>query len=262
MINLKIGKKSLVGLALLMVAYAFGAPILENYLYIGKGDASNKRIIFNRGGSNAEIRWNESTSALEFSDDGSSFVAVARSGTAGQIFAFAGSTCPTGSVAADGTAYSRTVTYDTLFAAIDDDWGVGDGSTTFNVPDLRNRFLRGTGTNGDGNGGTAVSLAAFQADATAKNGLTATGTQSDHTHFLAVLEAVSPASGDLTSGTYMASNLAVGGANDYLLQRPTGGSPNAGLTSGASSGTVTVTVGAGDAETRPHSYGVLYCIWY
>lgn len=61
----------------------------------------------------------------------------------GAVMGFATSTCPTGWVAADGSAVSRTVTYDGLFASISDDYGSGDNSTTFNLPDYRGQFLRG-----------------------------------------------------------------------------------------------------------------------
>ena len=49
---------------------------------------------------------------------------------------------PVGWIPADGRALSRT-TYAALFAAIGTTYGSGDGSTTFNVPDLRGEFLRG-----------------------------------------------------------------------------------------------------------------------
>ena len=42
----------------------------------------------------------------------------------------------------DGSAVSRTA-YASLFAAIGTNYGAGDGSSTFNVPDLRGQFLRG-----------------------------------------------------------------------------------------------------------------------
>lgn len=54
---------------------------------------------------------------------------------AGSIFMFAGSTAPEGFLICDGSAVSRT-TYSTLYDAIGDTYGSGDGSTTFNVPDL------------------------------------------------------------------------------------------------------------------------------
>lgn len=60
----------------------------------------------------------------------------------GEISFFARNTAPTGYLKANGAAISRT-TYATLFAAIGTTFGVGDGSTTFNVPDLRGEFLRG-----------------------------------------------------------------------------------------------------------------------
>jgi microcystin-dependent protein len=68
---------------------------------------------------------------------------------AGAIMPFAMNGAPTGWLAADGTAVSRS-TYATLFAAIATTYGVGDGATTFNVPDLRGYFVRGSGTNSDG----------------------------------------------------------------------------------------------------------------
>jgi microcystin-dependent protein len=49
---------------------------------------------------------------------------------------------PTGWLKANGQIVSRT-TYAALFAAIGTTYGVGDGSTTFAVPDLRGEFLRG-----------------------------------------------------------------------------------------------------------------------
>ena len=50
-------------------------------------------------------------------------------------------TAPTGYLKANGAAISRT-TYADLFAAIGTTFGTGDGSTTFNVPDLRGEFIR------------------------------------------------------------------------------------------------------------------------
>lgn len=60
----------------------------------------------------------------------------------GALMPFAMSTAPTGWLVCDGSAVSR-VTYANLYAAIGSTWGAGDGSTTFNIPDLRGQFLRG-----------------------------------------------------------------------------------------------------------------------
>ncbi|WP_369952205.1 phage tail protein [Ralstonia syzygii] len=60
----------------------------------------------------------------------------------GEVQFFAMSAAPTGYMKANGAAVSRT-TYAALFAAIGTTFGAGDGSTTFNLPDLRGEFLRG-----------------------------------------------------------------------------------------------------------------------
>ena len=57
----------------------------------------------------------------------------------GSVTAFAGSTAPTNFLLCDGSAVSRT-TYAELFALISTTYGVGDGTTTFNVPNLKGRM--------------------------------------------------------------------------------------------------------------------------
>ena len=52
------------------------------------------------------------------------------------------SSAPTGWLSCDGSAVSRS-TYLDLFSAISTTFGTGNGSTTFNVPDLRGEFIRG-----------------------------------------------------------------------------------------------------------------------
>jgi microcystin-dependent protein len=66
---------------------------------------------------------------------------------AGSIQMFGGAAAPTGWFLCDGAAVNRT-TYASLFTAIGTTWGIGNGSTTFNVPDLRGAFPRGVGTHG------------------------------------------------------------------------------------------------------------------
>lgn len=60
----------------------------------------------------------------------------------GAIMAFAMNSAPDGWLKANGQAVSRT-TYSKLFAAIGTLYGVGNGTSTFNLPDLRGEFLRG-----------------------------------------------------------------------------------------------------------------------
>jgi phage-related tail fiber protein len=60
---------------------------------------------------------------------------------AGSVIHVAMNTAPNGYLKANGAAISRT-TYDKLFTAIGTQFGSGDGSTTFNLPDLRGEFIR------------------------------------------------------------------------------------------------------------------------
>ena len=60
----------------------------------------------------------------------------------GTIVAFAGTAAPEGWLLCNGSAVSRT-TYASLFGAVGINFGGGDGIATFNLPDLRGRFLRG-----------------------------------------------------------------------------------------------------------------------
>lgn len=63
----------------------------------------------------------------------------------GTIILHAATTAPAGTLVCDGSAISRT-TYADLFAAIGTTYGAGDGSTTFNLPDVRDEFPRFNGT--------------------------------------------------------------------------------------------------------------------
>lgn len=70
-------------------------------------------------------------------------------GPIGSILAWTSNSIPFGYLLCDGSEISRT-TYADLFAAIGTTFGVGDGSTTFNLPDLRGRFPLGKSTSGTG----------------------------------------------------------------------------------------------------------------
>lgn len=62
----------------------------------------------------------------------------------GMVSPFAGSSAPTGWLICDGSAVSRS-TYAALFALIGTTYGAGNGSTTFNLPDLKGRGVIGVG---------------------------------------------------------------------------------------------------------------------
>ena len=64
----------------------------------------------------------------------------------GEIKLYAGNIEPTGWLKCDGRAISR-IDYAALFDVIGTTYGAGDGSTTFNLPDMRDRFPVGAGSN-------------------------------------------------------------------------------------------------------------------
>lgn len=88
---------------------------------------------------------------------------------AGIVAWFAADTPPSGFLECNGQAVSRT-TYNLLFATIGTNWGVGDGSTTFNVPDFRGYFIRGWDDSADRD--TGRSFGSTQTDAVNQSDIT------------------------------------------------------------------------------------------
>ncbi len=75
--------------------------------------------------------------------DGSfSYLTLATGFVSGMLMPYAGASAPSGWLLCYGQAISRT-TYADLFTAIGTVYGVGDGSSTFNLPDLRGRVVAG-----------------------------------------------------------------------------------------------------------------------
>jgi microcystin-dependent protein len=93
----------------------------------------------------------------------------------GEVIEYAGTSVPTGYLACNGAAVSRT-TYAALFAVIGTTWGAGDGSTTFNVPDFQGRSSVGSGS---GSGLTPRTIAAGGGE---ENHVLTIGELATHTH--------------------------------------------------------------------------------
>lgn len=93
----------------------------------------------------------------------------------GTVMSFAGSSAPAGWLLCNGAAVSRT-TYATLFALIGTTYGAGNGSTTFNVPDLRGRSVIGVGQ------GSGLTNRALAATGGAETHALTTGEMPSHTH--------------------------------------------------------------------------------
>ncbi len=95
---------------------------------------------------------------------------------AGFIQMYGAASAPTGWLLCNGAAVSRS-TYATLFALIGTTFGAGDGSSTFNVPDMRDKFPVGSGST------YALNATGGNADSTLPSHThTATVTDSGHNH--------------------------------------------------------------------------------
>ena len=152
---------------------------------------------------------------------------------AGAVMPVAMNSAPSGWLAADGTAVSRS-TYATLFAAISTTHCVGDGSTTFNLPDLRVYFIRGVGTNSDGV--AAGTFATKQAATFASH--THSVTDPGHTHTTAIFPTNTGGPGLNVAGT-----------------------PVNAVSSGTGASLTGISIqSTGGTETRPANIALLYCI--
>ena len=159
--------------------------------------------------------------------------AVYQASDAGLIAFFASNSAPTGYLKANGAAISRA-SYATLFTAIGTTFGAGNGSTTFNLPDLRGEFIRGWD---DGRGTDAARI--FGSSQVSQN--------LSHDHGLKT-EAGTPGYGELVFPDYPSSpwvERQLGNANDY-----------------AYAGFRVATFASGGNESRPRNIALLACIKY
>ena len=105
-------------------------------------DADGATILYDEFGS--EIIRIDATWKLRVMREGRRTEALLPAGTLLPFAANSTTKIPEGYLEANGQAVSRTA-YADLFAALSTLWGAGDGSTTFNLPDLRGRFVIGYG---------------------------------------------------------------------------------------------------------------------
>ena len=160
---------------------------------------------------------------------------------AGVFMPYGGSTAPTGWLLCDGSAVSRA-TYAALFAAIGTTYGVGNGTTTFNLPDARGRVVGGAGTGsgltartaGTTDGAETVTLSAAQSGVPAhSHGITDPG----HAH-----------------GVYLAGTSETGGSSFVLRNVGTAQGPAYfdGFTNGKTTG-ITVNNATATAASASHT---------
>jgi microcystin-dependent protein len=152
-------------------------------------------------------------------------------GATGLVLPFAGSVAPTGFLLCYGQAVSRT-TYAALFSVISTTYGVGDGSSTFNVPDLRGRIIAGLDNLGGSSANRITDTGADSLAGTfgAETHTLTTAEMPSHTHDIMNGSTGNSGSGYIivdaiennnTSGTLYAAALATGGGGAHNNVQPT-----------------------------------------
>lgn len=169
----------------------------------------------------------------------------------GIVQLYAGSTAPNGWLICNGQAVSRT-TYAALFAVIGTTYGAGNGSTTFNVPNLVNKTVRGSNSLGKTGGADTVTLSTTNMPAhTHGAGSLTAASAGAHTHTISnntVRETDSSSmnswQGSWTSGgyKYVTSTTSSAGAHTHTVSGSTG------------------SVGGGSAVTITNPYVMLHYI--
>lgn len=149
-----------------------------------------------------------------------------------------GSTAPSGWLLCYGQEVSRT-TYARLFAKIGTTYGIGNNSTTFNLPDKRGRVTVGK----DDMGGVSADRLTNQTGGLDGDTLGATGGAETHT----LTEAQMPAhnhklvaetntTSTLASNDYISERANYGGGNDYILSGLSSTAPTVGISASTGGG--------------------------
>jgi microcystin-dependent protein len=134
------------------------------------------------------------------------FVQVAN--PTGAVIAFAGSSAPTNWLLCYGQAVSRT-TYAALFAVVSTTYGAGDGTTTFNLPDLRGRTVAGVDNMGGSDAGR-IDIANSSGTVVGSQYVTLTSAEMpSHTHIQDSHNHTQNAHGHVVSANSFASDLQI-----------------------------------------------------
>ena len=194
-----------------------------------------------------QIRFNSTTTEFE-GYNGSAWGGLASGVPVGTILAHAANTPPSGFLECNGSNISRS-TYATLFSTISTTFGVGDGSSTFALPDLRGQFIRGWANTGS-------------TDASRVFGSTQTDQNKNHTH--------TTDSTTLTGGIRKISEgfLAGGSATGVFTKTSDGNNSITGSSSTSPVGGVdfdgththTISSSGGGTEARPTNLALMYII--
>lgn len=143
----------------------------------------------------------------------------------GTVAPFKGGTVPTGWLLCDGLAVSRT-TYAALYDLIGTSEGIGDGSTTFNLPDLRGYFIRGKMDVNTliGSGSAASNNATFTAHGINRTGFkvrlasgTLSGLSTNTDYYAIVVDANTLAFATSFANAIIGTKIVITGANTAII---------------------------------------------
>jgi microcystin-dependent protein len=216
-------------------------------------DTSNSNFVALRAPSNAA---SDITLTLPDSDgnandvlqsDGSgnlSFAALPQAVPTGSVHMMATTTVPSGYLKCNGAAVSRT-TYADLFAIVGTAHGAGNGSSTFNVPDLRGEFVRGWDDSRGVDSGRNFGSAQSDQNQQHNHSASATSTVNDPGH----IHQVQYSNSDSGDGVIEESGTGLSGQEPTL-------SATTGITVSTS-----VSIGnSGGSEARPRNIAMMYVI--
>jgi len=200
----------------IVTATTFNAANFTGNIFNGNLNSSGISTV---GNININGTTNAITGVSSITDNSNGYLSI----PPGTVLTFAASTAPSGYLKCNGAAISRS-TYSDLFARLGTLYGSGNGSTTFNVPDLRGEFIRGWDDSRGVDIGRVFASAQSYAVESHKHGTNVDG----HNLFDASSGSIQVPYGG--AGTYPGTNFAM---NHY-----------------------------GGTETRPRNIALLHCIKY
>jgi microcystin-dependent protein len=177
----------------------------------------------------------------------------------GSVFCMAVATVPTGYLECNGAAVSRT-TYAALFAIIGVQYGAGNGSSTFNIPDLRGEFVRGYDHGRGVDNNRSINDPQGASNASHNHSISLSGTTSNKSLTGSVTRiAETMAAFGTTSGVFSkTSNI-----NTPTTPNATDSSPAGGFSMDASHDhtfSASGTSGSQGSEARPRNVAMMYII--
>ena len=177
----------------------------------------------------------------------------------GSVFCMAVATVPSGYLECNGAAVSRT-TYAALFAIIGTNYGTGNGSSTFNLPDLRGEFIRGFDNGRGADSGRSIASSQGASNASHNHSFSDSGTTSTKT-LTGTVQRISETFNNSGSATGVFSKSTGSSANF------TPGSPDVNDTGSFSINathnhtfSVSGTTGSQGSEARPRNIAMMYII--